>query len=70
MLTSHAAALLTIAVVLVVWVAVQNAWRRSFPGVCSDPDVLAARRGCHGCDSREVCDRKLVEHAGADEEET
>jgi hypothetical protein len=66
MQTSHAVALLTIAVVLVVWVAVQNAWRRSFAGACSDPDVLAGRGGCKGCDSTEACDRR---RAGPAEEE-
>jgi len=56
-LTSYAVALGAIVVMLVVWVGVQNAWRRSFPGVSSDPDVLAARGGCASC----KCDSKKGE---------
>jgi len=29
------------------WLAVQRAWRRHFPG--PDTDALAHRGGCHGC---------------------
>ncbi|MCP3980623.1 MAG: hypothetical protein GY716_15075 [bacterium] len=35
--------------VALAWVAVQNGWRRTFPEVSSDPDVLAGRPGCYGC---------------------
>ena len=36
------------------WVGVQRAWRRSFADVGDDPDALAGRSGCHGCnDSKE-----------------
>ena len=48
-LVSYAVALAAIVVMLVLWVGVQNAWRRTFPGVASDPDVLAVRGGCSAC---------------------
>jgi hypothetical protein len=31
------------------WIGVQRAWRKSFPDVGDDPDVLAGRAGCRGC---------------------
>lgn len=66
---SQAIALLTIALVLVVWVAVQNAWRRSFPEACPDPDVLAGRGDCLGCDLWEACALRLTDQAAPAEEE-
>jgi hypothetical protein len=51
MLGSYATGLLGIAVVLVLWVWVQTAWRRTFPGVLRDPDVLAERTGCGRCET-------------------
>lgn len=33
------------------WVAVQNRWRQVFPDDRADPDVLARRSSCHGCES-------------------
>ena len=36
------------------WIGVQRAWRKSFADVGDDPDALAGRSGCHGCnDSKE-----------------
>jgi hypothetical protein len=49
MLTSYVVGLAAIAILLLAWVGVQNAWRRAFLGVSSDADVLAARGGCAGC---------------------
>lgn len=39
----------------VAWVAVQRGWRRSFPRAFADPDVLAERRGCSGCEHAAEC---------------
>ena len=50
MFESYLTGAIGLAVVLSLWVWVQNAWRRSFPGVTDDPDVLAGRPGCGGCD--------------------
>ena len=69
MLTSHAIALLLLVLVAVGWVGVQNAWRRAFPSACSDPDVLAGRLGCHGCDSTNGCGGAAAGRAGSAEEE-
>jgi hypothetical protein len=56
-LTSHLLALLAIALMAAAWVAVQVAWRRTFPEACSDPDVLAGRMGCHGSNCSKDCNR-------------
>jgi len=40
------------------WIAVQRAWRRSFAELGSDPDALAGRSGCHGCNDSEGCQRR------------
>jgi hypothetical protein len=37
------------------WVGVQRAWRKSFPDVGADPDVLAGRPGCQGCSRQDEC---------------
>lgn len=44
--------------VFVAWIGVQRAWRRSFPDVGADPDVLAGRSRCHGCVDSEDCHRR------------
>jgi len=41
--------LVLLIVVLVGWVAVQTAWRRSFPDAGGELDALAGRGGCGGC---------------------
>jgi hypothetical protein len=58
MLQSYATGLLLIVAMAVAWVAVQNAWRRAFPGAATDPDVLAGRPGCRTCESKEKCGRR------------
>lgn len=45
--------------VMVLWVGVQAAWRRAFPGaVAADEDVLAGRSSCHGCTCAAPCENK------------
>lgn len=39
------------------WLAVQQAWQRSFPEAHADPDPLAGRMGCHGCAAADECER-------------
>ena len=39
----------------VAWVAVQRAWRSTFPRAFADPDVLAERRSCSGCEHSTEC---------------
>ncbi len=46
-----------LAVLAAVWVAVQNAWGRTFGRECADPDVLAGRKGCCGCEQDVDCER-------------
>lgn len=55
MLTHYAVGLIGMAVLLAAWLAVQEAWRRTFPEGSADPDVLAERMGCGGCASRDRC---------------
>ncbi len=40
------------------WIAVQRAWKKSFPDVGDDPDALAGRSRCHSCDHSEDCHQK------------
>lgn len=69
MLTSYLTAMTVIVLVMVVWVGVQNAWRRTFPDAAADPDVLRGRMGCHGCACTDVCLRQLSDQAGTDKED-
>ncbi len=45
-------------IVLIVgaWIGVQLAWKRVFPGVAPDEDVLASRIECGSCDHHETCE--------------
>ena len=53
------------------WFGVQRAWRRSFADVGDDPDALAGRTGCHGCDkSSEDCHQTPESGACKGQEET
>jgi hypothetical protein len=58
MLMSYLTGPLVLVGVLLAWTAVQCAWRRAFPEVSSDPDVLAGRTGCHGCSRGELCPKR------------
>ena len=69
MWTSYAIGLIGIAVLLAAWIGVQNAWRRTFPELASDPDTLAGRMGCNGCACTTICERRLREENAASEEE-
>ncbi len=60
MLASYATGLIAIAIVTAAWVGVQIAWRSTFGGGCSDPDVLAGRMSCHGCDGTSKCRPRRV----------
>ena len=59
MLESYLTAVLALAAVLAAWVGIQIAWRKVFPEAGCDPDALAGRSGCHGCQEdeqgRRVC---------------
>ena len=68
-MAEHGLALLLLAGVLAAWVAVQQAWRRSFTDECSDPDALAGRLGCAGAACRRPCARARSGAATTEEEE-
>jgi hypothetical protein len=70
MLTSFATGVIGVAALLLVWVGVQNAWRRAFSDALDDPDVLAQRIGCGGCDRERDCDRLPSQECSSAEEET
>ena len=69
MLSSYVTGVVIVVAVSVIWVAVQLAWKKVFPEVCHDPDVLANRGSCHGCESTEACNRRRAGGAGSAEEE-
>ena len=48
-LASAGLGLLLLVAALAGWVAVQSAWRRSFPDPGGEPDALAGRGSCAGC---------------------
>ncbi len=52
------------------WIGVQRAWRKSFPDVGDDPDVLAGRSRCHGCADSEACHQRPESGACEAQEET
>jgi hypothetical protein len=60
---SYLIGLVAIVVMAVAWVWVQGAWRKTFPGASCDPDVLASRMGCHGCDCENICEERPKEAA-------
>ena len=55
MIASYLTAMLGLAGVMLLWGAVQLAWKRSFPDATGDVDALADRMGCGGCDRIEAC---------------
>ncbi|NIV46678.1 MAG: hypothetical protein GWN46_07605 [Gammaproteobacteria bacterium] len=57
LLLSYALPLTLVVGVLVGWVAVQSAWRRTFGDTIRDPDVLAGRGGCGSCGCTNRCER-------------
>ena len=69
MFGSYAIGLIAILVLIVAWAAVQGAWRRTFADAGTDPDPLAGRLGCHGCEKEEGCERRVPERTGAAAEE-
>jgi hypothetical protein len=51
------------------WIGVQRAWRKAFPEVGGDPDVLAGRPGCQGCSREEQCHSRTQSGPCKEEEE-
>lgn len=51
------------------WIAVQRAWKRSFPEVGDDPDALAGRSGCYGCSQAEDCTQRDPSGSREDQED-
>jgi hypothetical protein len=51
------------------WIGVQRAWRKSFPDVGNEPDVLAGRLGCRGCGRAEDCPQRPGSEACEAQEE-
>jgi hypothetical protein len=50
---------------MAIWLLVQMAWGRVFPGVSCDVDVLAGRPKCCGCDRESDCELKTIPHGPA-----
>ena len=64
LLISALKAVLGILVITGGWLLVQVAWRRVFPGVAPDEDVLAGRIGCHDCPRDSSCHQPNCEAGG------
>ncbi len=64
---SYATSLGILLALLLGWVAVQRAWRRTFAGGLSEPDALAARGGCLGCGYVAHCPKRGAEAAIGEE---
>ena len=61
MLASYATGIGALVIVLVAWVGIQIAWRKVFPGVCTDPDVLAERTGCQRSACSGACESSFTD---------
>ena len=44
---------------MVLWIGIQSAWRRTFSDEIDDPDVLAERRDCGSCGCKTQCANKI-----------
>ena len=62
MITMYLTAIVSMAVLLCCWLAVQRLWQRQFPGqAAADGDALANRSGCHGCNcGPSSCQREQI----------
>jgi hypothetical protein len=63
MLTHLVTAAVGMALLAAGWLWIQRAWTRAFPDACADPDPLAERLGCHGCELGENCERRPAPRA-------
>lgn len=61
MLQSYLLTILAIPAMMIAWVAVQFAWRKTFREAVTDDDVLASRRGCSGCGCIGYCEKDSQE---------
>lgn len=63
-LTEALKAGLAVSSLMVGWLVVQAAWRRTFPeAVEPDGDALNSRGGCHGCEKEGSCSKSPTAHA-------
>lgn len=66
MIWDYLKAALGIAGAMVVWLAVQRGWRRTFPDDVGDGgDVLAGRTSCGACECSSPCDSRREREADA-----
>jgi hypothetical protein len=69
MLATIATGAIGMVLLAVGWVWIQQACRRAFPDATRDPDPLAGRIGCHGCESEENCGRRAAPVTAPDRKE-
>ena len=60
-MASYLLAMAVMVLVLAAWVAVQIGWRKVMGNVGADPDVLAIRMSCHGCECDDKSDSDSTE---------
>ncbi len=56
MLKTTLIAIFAIVSLMLVWLLVQNLWRKLFADQISDEDVLAERRSCGDCGCNGICE--------------
>jgi hypothetical protein len=68
MLATYVTGLVGIVLLAVAWVWVQGVLRRGLPGASPDPDPLAGRMGCHGCEIEASCEQRSAQPNDSAEE--
>jgi hypothetical protein len=59
-MTSYLIAAGSVILLMVSWVLVQNAWKKSFPEHTVDDDALAGRNDCGSCGCGATCSKKQL----------
>ena len=60
MIESYIIGIGVIVTLMVMWMAVQSFWRKTFSDHLSDEDVLADRTSCSNCGCTNVCKKESV----------
>lgn len=60
MLKTYLLTIFAIPVLMIFWMAVQFAWRKSFSDTINNEDVLAFRKGCGVCSCTGICEKETI----------
>ncbi|MFQ5632491.1 MAG: hypothetical protein ACE5I1_27295 [bacterium] len=61
MLKTYLLAIFAIPVLMMLWMIVQYAWRKTFSDTVNAEDVLAFRKGCGACSCTEICEKETMQ---------